>query len=207
MESYLSIKNEAVVFLEEKKSKFIGSVFKIDTEEDAKEIIRDTRIKYIDATHNCYGFITLDGKIKRYSDDGEPSKTAGVPILDVIEKQNLRGVLIIVTRYYGGTLLGTGGLVKMYQSSAISALESAEVVLYEEYQIYTISIPYNLKAKIDNVFLKENFVIVSEEYTDSIQLSVQIKKDDSERLFKIISDMTNGSAYPVLKNDNIMCYN
>lgn len=207
MESYLSIKNEAVVHLEEKKSKFIGSVFKIDTEDDAKEIIKDTRTKYFDATHNCYGFITLDGKIKRYSDDGEPSKTAGVPILDVIEKQNLRGVLIIVTRYYGGTLLGTGGLVKMYQSSAISALDSAEVVLYEEYQIYSIIIPYNLKAKIDNIFLKENFVIVSENYTDSIEIFVQIKKDDTDRLFEIISDLTNGSAFPVLKEANIMCYN
>ncbi len=152
MDTYISIKYQhCEVYLEEKKSKFIGNIYKIDTEDDAKELLVKIRKQYNDARHNCYGFITLDGKIKRFSDDGEPQKTAGVPILDVIEKNKVVGVLIVVTRYFGGTLLGTGGLVKMYGGTAVKALEDAIITPYIPFCIYSFSIPYNIKPKLDNI--------------------------------------------------------
>ncbi len=206
IDSYISIKKDfAEVFLEEKKSKFIGSIFKIDTEDDAKNILNDIRKKYNDATHNCFGYITLDGKIKRCSDDGEPQKTAGVPILDVIEKNNVVGALIIVTRYYGGTLLGTGGLVKMYSGSAVKALEEAVVAPYIPQCIYEIKIPYNLKPKIDNIFLNENFVVVDEQFSDIVTIKIQILREKVPKLEDILQEVSNGSIFATLVEDNIMC--
>ncbi len=205
MNSYISIKKDfAEVLLEEKKSKFIGTIYKIDTEEEAKALLVDIRKKYNDATHNCYGFITLDGKIERFSDDGEPQKTAGVPILDVIKKNKVVGVLIVVTRYYGGTLLGTGGLVKMYGGTAVSVLEEAIVAPYIPFSIYQVQIPYNLKPKVDNVFLNENFTIVNEEYTDVVTIDIQLLDEKKERLFEIMTEMSNGQVTPILIKDNIM---
>lgn len=204
MEQYYSIKKDAVVNLEEKKSKFIGSIFKIDTEDNAKEILTDIRKKYNDATHNCYGFITLDGKIKRCSDDGEPQKTAGVPILDVIEKNNLVGVLIVVTRYYGGTLLGTGGLVKMYSGSAVASVKEAEIALFIPYNIYEVTIDYNLKAKMEFLFEKENFTIIDEQYSDKVTVQVQMRKEQESDLTKIMTDLTNQAYTPVLVKEDIM---
>ncbi len=206
MEPYISIKKESsTVNLEEKKSKFIGNIFKIETEQDAKEILQTIRKQYNDARHNCYGYITLDGKIKRYSDDGEPQKTAGVPILDVIEKNNLVGVLIIVTRYFGGTLLGTGGLVKMYGGTAVKALEEAEITPYIPFCIYEISIPYNLKPKLDNIFENENFKIVNEDFTDKITLQVQLLREKTDSLINIMNELSNGQITPILLQDDIMC--
>lgn len=204
MEQYYSIKKDAVVNLEEKKSKFIGSIFKIDTEDNAKEILTDIRKQYNDATHNCYGFITLDGKIKRCSDDGEPQKTAGVPILDVIEKNNLVGVLIVVTRYFGGTLLGTGGLVKMYSGSAVAAVKEAEIALFIPHNIYEVTIDYNLKAKMEFLFEKENFTIIDEQYSDKVTVQVQMKKEQESDLTKIMTDLTNQVYTPVLVKEDIM---
>ncbi len=207
IDSYISLKKDfCEVHLEEKKSKFIGSAFKIDTEEDAKNILAEIRKKYNDATHNCFGYITLDGKIKRCSDDGEPQKTAGVPILDVIEKNNVVGCLIIVTRYYGGTLLGTGGLVKMYSGSAVKALEEAQPVSYIPHCIYEIKIPYNLKPKIDNIFLNENFVVKDEFFTDVVTLHIQILREKFERLKDIMQEISNGSIEPLLVEEDIMLF-
>lgn len=206
IDSYISIKKDfAEVLLEEKKSKFIGSIFKIDTEDDAKRILLDIRKKYNDATHNCFGYITLDGKIKRCSDDGEPQKTAGVPILDVIEKNKVVGALIVVTRYYGGTLLGTGGLVKMYSGSAVRVLEDAEVSEYIPHCIYEVIIPYNLKPKIDNIFENEKFEVVNEEYTDMVNIQIKILREKTEQLFLIISEISSGTVVPALIVDDIMC--
>ncbi len=205
MNSYISIKKDfAEVLLEEKKSKFIGTIYKIDTEDDAKALLVDIRKKYNDATHNCYGFVTLDGKIERFSDDGEPQKTAGVPILDVIKKNKVVGVLIVVTRYYGGTLLGTGGLVKMYGGTAVAVLEEAIVSPYIPFSIYQVQIPYNLKPKIDNIFLNENFTIVNEEYTDQVTIDIQLLDEKVSRLIEIMTEISNGQITPTLVKDNIM---
>ncbi len=206
MDQYISIKKDfATVNLEEKKSKFIGNIFKIDTEDDAKEKLDTIRKQYNDARHNCYGFITLDGKIKRFSDDGEPQKTAGLPILDVIEKNNLVGVLIVVTRYFGGTLLGTGGLVKMYSSTAIEALSKAEVTTYIPFCIFEITISYNLKPKIDNIFQNENFIVVDEVFTDKITMQVQLLREKINIFNDILNELSNGQITPILIKDNVMC--
>lgn len=206
MDSYISIEKDFhEVFLEEKKSKFIGTIFKIDTEDKAKEILTTIRKKYNDANHNCYGFITLDGKIKRFSDDGEPQKTAGLPILDVIEKNNCVGVLIIVTRYFGGTLLGTGGLVKMYSGTAVKVLEEAIVSTYLPHCIFEVKIPYNLKPKIDNIFLNENFKTVDEQYTDIVTIKIQLLREQTNKLHDIMQEASNGTIQAVLIEDDIMC--
>lgn len=206
IDSYFSIKKDfCEIFQEEKKSKFIGSAFKINTEEDAKTILEEIRKKYNDATHNCYAYITLDGKIRRCSDDGEPQKTAGVPILDVIDKNGVVGCLIIVTRYYGGTLLGTGGLVKMYSSSAVLAINEAVISKYVPQCVYEVIIPYNLKPKIDNIFSNETFLVIDEQYTDNVSIKIQLLREKVERLNEIMQEISNGQITATMLEDNIMC--
>ena len=126
---YKTIKENVSAELVEKKSKFIANLFYIESREEAEDIIKMQKKKYYDARHNCYAFRVLgeDGIIEKSSDDGEPSGTAGAPMLNILSKMEITNVLVIVTRYFGGILLGTGGLVKAYSNSTKLALEKAEI--------------------------------------------------------------------------------
>ena len=128
-----TIKQNTAAEIVEKKSKFIANLFYVQNEEEAEEIIKSIKKKYYDARHNCYAYnvLTKKGIVARSSDDGEPSGTAGMPMLNILQKNELINVLVVVTRYFGGILLGTGGLVRAYSEALVKAIENAEFVKEE----------------------------------------------------------------------------
>ena len=176
---YKTIKENVSAELVEKKSKFIANLFYIESREEAEDIIKMQKKKYYDARHNCYAFRVLgeDGIIEKSSDDGEPSGTAGAPMLNILSKMEITNVLVIVTRYFGGILLGTGGLVKAYSNSTKLALEKAEISMLEEGFVYKLELNY---SDLENFkyFMKNNEIkILKEEYFEHVKLSIFVPKN------------------------------
>ena len=176
---YNTIKENASYEIVEKKSKFIGNVFYVESKEEAEIIIKEQKKKYHDARHNCYAYRVLEenGITEKSSDDGEPSGTAGAPMLNILSKEGLVNTLVIVTRYFGGILLGTGGLVKAYSEATKLALEQAKVTKLEEGYIFKIEIKY---PDLDSFkyFLKNNEIkLIKEEYFENVILYVFVSKN------------------------------
>lgn len=171
IKSIIEEKNAEIVV---KKSKFIASIFKVENKEQAEQALESVRKKYFDAKHNCYVYrVSEDGKIvERASDDGEPSGTAGAPMLDILKKNDIVNVLIVVTRYFGGILLGTGGLVKAYSDSTKLAIENSGLrdVEIGDRVIYTIS--YDNIQKLQYICNKNNIKIENIEYGENILVNV-----------------------------------
>ena len=176
---YKTIKENVSAELVEKKSKFIANLFYIESREEAEDIIKMQKKKYYDARHNCYAFRVLgeDGIIEKSSDYGEPSGTAGAPMLNILSKMEITNILVIVTRYFGGILLGTGGLVKAYSNSTKLALEKAEISMLEEGFVYKLELNY---SDLENFkyFIKNNEIkILKEEYFENVKLSIFVPKN------------------------------
>ena len=176
---YKTIKENVSAELVEKKSKFIANLFYIESREEAEDIIKMQKKKYYDARHNCYAFRVLgeDGIIEKSSDDGEPSGTAGAPMLNILSKMEITNILVIVTRYFGGILLGTGGLVKAYSNLTKLALEKAEISMLEEGFVYKLELNY---SDLENFkyFMKNNEIkILKEEYFENVKLSIFVPKN------------------------------
>jgi uncharacterized YigZ family protein len=164
----------------EKKSRFIANIFHVENVTEADEKIKQINKKYYDAKHNCYAYI-VDG-IEKCSDDGEPSKTAGAPMLDILKKNQFTNVLVIVTRYFGGILLGTGGLVRAYSEATKRAIENSDVVEIVSGERYIIEVSYE---NVNNVLYwcnKLNIKICENVYETSIKLTIESTKEDKEKL-------------------------
>lgn len=164
----------------EKKSRFIANIFHVESVTEADEKIKQINKKYYDAKHNCYAYI-VDG-IEKCSDDGEPSKTAGAPMLDILKKNEFTNVLVVVTRYFGGILLGTGGLVRAYSEATKRAIENSDVVEIVSGERYIIEVLYE---NINNVLYwcnKLNIKICENVYATTIKLTIESTKDDKEKL-------------------------
>ena len=174
---FKSIKENATAEVVEKKSKFIANVFYVESREEAEEIIKKINKQYHDARHNCYAYrvITSDGIIEKASDDGEPSGTAGAPMLNILSKNELANVLVIVTRYFGGILLGTGGLVKAYSSACAFGLEKAEIIDKNIAKVYKIEIGYADIDKFKYFAKNNNIIILNEEYLENVILEIGLK--------------------------------
>lgn len=195
VKSYNTIFEEASGEIIEKKSRFIASVFHIESEEEAIAILERIKKQYWDARHNCYAYILGKGsEIKRFSDDGEPSGTAGKPILEVISGKELTNVLIVVTRYFGGVLLGTGGLVRAYTDASCECLNNAALKKMCLMKKTGVVIDYNLVGKLKYLLANEGILILDEEYTDMVSISIAIPKDENEGIIKKITDLTGGKA-------------
>ena len=168
--------------LDVKKSKFIANIIKITDEQDAKEKLNQIRKEYSDARHNCYAYIVYDNetktKIEKSSDDREPSGTAGIPMLTLLQKNNLVNVLIVVTRYFGGILLGTGGLVRAYTDSSKQALEAAKIIELQYGEILEYYIEYDEFEYFKDICDKNNIEIVKTEYSNNIKAIIKLKEED-----------------------------
>ena len=168
--------------LDVKKSKFIANIIKITDEQDAKEKLNQIRKEYSDARHNCYAYIVYDNetktKIEKSSDDREPSGTAGIPMLTLLQKNNLVNVLIVVTRYFGGILLGTGGLVRAYTDSSKQALEAAKIIDLQYGEILEYCIEYDEFEYFKYICEKNNIEIVKTEYLNNIKVTIKLKEED-----------------------------
>lgn len=183
---YKTIKENVISELVEKKSKFIAQLFYIENKEEAEEIIKGINKKYHDARHNCYAYRVLDGQgiIEKSSDDGEPSGTAGAPMLNIIVKQELVNVLVIVTRYFGGILLGTGGLVKAYSTSTKNAIEKAELTNLQQGSVYKIEIKYSDLENLKYFFKNNNIKVIKNEYLENVCLEVFVPENEINCLKK-----------------------
>ena len=188
---YITLSKEAEVSFIEKKSEFIGHAAPVKTEEEAMEYINKIRKKYGDATHNCYAYVLANGSA-RYSDDGEPQGTAGVPILSVIQKGGFTDAVIVVTRYFGGILLGAGGLVRAYSASARDAVAAAKIVTYAQYSEFRVRCSYSDYQKliplIERLGVKED----GSEFTDAVTLHLAAKPEVFKQFSEKLSEMSGG---------------
>ena len=190
---YMTVKDRGIAEIVEKRSRFIATVIPIENEAQALEFLDSMRRKYWDATHNVYAYITRENNIERYSDDGEPSGTAGVPVLDMLKKEGLTNIAVVVTRYFGGTLLGTGGLVHAYSKSAKAGVEAAgrlEMILCGE---LNIECDYALLGRIQNELHKWETIDGYTDYSDKVKLSLYTPCGDTDRIVAGLIDATNSN--------------
>ena len=178
MIKFKTIRNNNTAEIEEKHSKFIASIFYVDTVKEAVETIKCVKRKYYDAKHNCFAYIIQEGEsiLKKFSDDGEPSGTAGSPILNTIEKTNLCNILIVVTRYFGGTLLGTGGLIRAYTEVSKKAIDAAGIIEQELGYVVRIEISYQDFEKFKYYCNINKINIKNVKYMENIVCEVEITK-------------------------------
>lgn len=195
MKDFIVVKEGAEGIYEEKKSRFIAKVYKTDNESEAGSYIEEARKKYWDARHNCYAYVIgNNNEITRCSDDGEPSGTAGKPILEVITRMGVHNCLIIVTRYFGGTLLGTGGLVRAYTDASVAALNNSRLAIQVQGVRYVITTDYNGAGKIQYGMASLDAIIDDTEYTDKVTMKVVIEKEREKLLIDTVTEITNGRA-------------
>ncbi|SFG42243.1 IMPACT family protein [Oribacterium sp. WCC10] len=188
------IKDYATGEYEEKKSRFIGEIFPIKSEEEAQEHIAAIRKKYYDARHHCFAYVLGDNyEMVKQSDDGEPSQTAGMPILNVMKGQEIRDALIVVTRYFGGTLLGTGGLVRSYTNAAKAAIDAATVLTAVEGYKATAEIPYTLVGKIKYYTETEGIIEANAEYGNNVNMTWHVPSDKLSSFQNQIQELSGGS--------------
>ena len=179
----------------EKKSRFIAQVFPVETEEEVLQIIETTKKKYWDARHNCYAFVLgSGGEITRCSDDGEPSGTAGRPILEVLTGRGIKNVLVIVTRYFGGTLLGTGGLVRAYSQATQAGLDASEIITKQVGRRITIDTDYNGIGKLQYIAGGLGLSVLDTLYTDKVQMILLVPTELCDKVCKEVTEATAGQA-------------
>ena len=195
MKAYNTIYEGGTDEIVEKKSRFIAQVFPVETEEEVATILEQMKKKYWDVKHNCYAFVLGEAsQISRCSDDGEPSGTAGRPILEVINGKELTNILIVVTRYFGGTLLGTGGLVRAYSQSAQAGIMASKVIRKEVGYRVSIDTDYNGIGKLQYVAMQNNIAILDTQYTDKVQMILLVPIEQAESLLKEVTEATAGQS-------------
>ncbi len=194
-ETFLSIhSNQSYSFIVN-KSEFIGHAFYVESVDEAEKYISEIRDKYKDATHNCFAYIIgVDKLIQKYSDDGEPSGIAGIPMLEVLRKKDLTNCLVISTRYFGGILLGAGGLVRAYTKSTVGALEESIIVKKELFYNIDIILDYVFWRKIENILKNFGLEIINIEYLEQVKINLSVKKENFKRLKNIITNETSDNC-------------
>mgnify|MGYP004458038845 FL=1 len=179
----------------EKKSRFIATVRPIETEEEAVAFINEMKKKYWDARHNCSAFVIGSRQeITRCSDDGEPAQTAGRPMLDVLLREGITNVAVVVTRYFGGVLLGTGGLVRAYQSATQAGLAASKIIEKRQGKKLIIHTDYNGLGKLQYLFGQQKTAILDTEYAADVVLTILVPLEQKDFLYKEITEQTNGTA-------------
>lgn len=183
---------------EEKKSRFICHVKAVETEEDAVAFINGKKKEYWDARHNCSAFVIgKNAELTRCSDDGEPAGTAGRPMLEVLLNEEIRNVAVVVTRYFGGVLLGTGGLVRAYQAAVKAGLEASRIVKKREGIRASLIADYAIVGKLQYIFEKNKYTVLGSKYEESVTFTLLIPKEDWNRAVKDITEATSGQIQPV----------
>lgn len=179
----------------EKKSRFIATVRKIEREEEALSFVAEMKKKYWDARHNCYAFVAGDNhQLARCSDDGEPAGTAGRPILDVLLGEDVHNAAVVVTRYFGGTLLGTGGLVRAYQGAAREGLKNSLVVTRRQGRLLTIETDYSGLGKVQYLLAKEEVHTMDSLYGEQVAIKAMVPLCQLQKLKEELTEATSGKA-------------
>ena len=196
MKEYVTIAERAEDDFFERKSQFIGYIAPVSTEEEALAFLAEIRAKHRDARHNCFAYILQNG-VKRASDDGEPQGTAGVPIMEVVEREGLTDVIVIVTRYFGGILLGAGGLVRAYAHAAKLAVDAAQRKVMSPAVLVEMKMDYNQYGRINNVLSKYTAIIQDTEFTDLVTMRILFIERDVEPFRAELTEMTAATVEAV----------
>lgn len=203
MSSYLTVKDRSSAEYVEKRSKFIAYTAPCETEAQAMEFLAEIRTKHWDARHNCFAFVVEKGSLSRFSDDGEPHGTAGKPILEVITGSGLVNVAVVVTRYFGGVLLGTGGLVRAYTKATKEALDNApkaEMMLCTEFEITCEYSDHGTLQKL----LEDNHAEISDtNFTDKVKVTYLLKTKQADVFNQKLTEVFSGRITPLEKNQII----
>ena len=203
MDQYRTVKNEAEDEFVERRSRFIGRVKPVKTEEDAVSFIRACKSKYWDASHNVYAYSLREGSVRRYSDDGEPQGTAGVPVLEVLQKSGVTDLVVVVTRYFGGVLLGAGGLVRAYSDATAQALARASRVLVTRRHLWDVRVPVAQVSRLEADLRSRGdtgsgAVRVEETIWGPTHAVLMLSSGSSDptRLHGLLAALTQGEAVP-----------
>ncbi len=188
MEKYITVVGNATAEYEEKRSRFIANLCHVENEAEAMEFIESMRSKYWDARHNCFAYSVEKGRYSRFSDDGEPHGTAGKPILDVIVGNKINDVVIVVTRYFGGVLLGTGGLVRAYSTSARDAMLAARKAEMIPCTIYETKCEYTDHNRFLSVLENHNGKLENTEFTDKVTLRYVFKDEEAPKFLDVLTE-------------------
>lgn len=197
-ELYTTLEGEGHDEFEERRSLFIGHAKHVTSEEEAMEFVKGLKKEYSDATHNVWAYILKGGIIARYSDDGEPQGTAGVPTLDTIRKSGVEDAVVVVTRYFGGILLGAGGLVRAYSHGAKIALDAAKIITYEKYSVYSLECSYSDYQRYIVLLPQFNAIVDDTEFSDKVKVIFALKSTTTAPLLEKIKEMSAGRDCPEL---------
>ena len=189
------------------KSRFIGYAAPVETEEEALAFLQSIRQKHKDATHNCYAYVIgRNAGIMRYSDDGEPSGTAGMPIMEVIKAQGVVNCCVVVTRYFGGVLLGAGGLVRAYTQGCVVGLKAAQVVTMEPSHRYICEVPYPLWDKVQHAMRTMPLQLAGSEFTTAVTFTILVREADAESVLADLTRVTDGKLEYLLEDESYMAW-
>lgn len=205
MKPYKTFGKDGAAELVEKRSRFIAQAFRVTGEEQALSILTELRSKYWDASHNVYAYTLRQNNITRFSDDGEPSKTAGPPVLDVITREEVTDCMIVVTRYFGGTLLGAGGLVRAYGKSAKMALDAAGVVTMIPCAQYRAAVAYGDWGRFQNVLKNLGASVPEAEFGADISASFWVPSDREEHVISELTEQFHALVVPVKVGEDYFC--
>ncbi|PAE09046.1 YigZ family protein [Terribacillus saccharophilus] len=193
--TYFTVKTEGSHEIVIQKSRFIGHVKRVETEEEAINFVQKIKKEHKDATHNCSAYMIGEHDlIQKASDDGEPSGTAGVPILEVLKKKGLKDTAVVVTRYFGGIKLGAGGLIRAYSGSASQSIDEIGVVKRQLMQLADIHIDYTLLGKVENELRQSSYTLRNIDYADRVVLHVAFQSGQEEEFQAYVTDMTNAQS-------------
>lgn len=195
MKEYRTVEYESSDEFVEKKSRFIGYVKPVKTQQEAIDFINMIKSRHWDATHNVSAYVLRDNNIQRSSDDGEPSGTAGVPVLDVLLKEGLVDVCVVVTRYFGGVLLGAGGLIRAYSHGSKIAVEAGKIITMAPCKILTVSVDYSFYDRLNTIFKEFNANIESSEFADTVNITISIKEALVNQLQDKLTQQSNGKYF------------
>ncbi len=198
MQDYRTIQGTATAEIEEKKSRFIANAAFVDSEEKALEFLNSIRAQHRTARHNVYAYVLREGSRMRYSDDGEPAKTAGLPVLESIQHAGLTDCIVVVTRYFGGILLGTGGLVRAYTESAASALRAAKVVTVRACLKVTVQVDYSLYERAMLILQGAGAQVEEPVFADKVTLTAVLPQGSETGLPDAFRELSRGAVVPAI---------
>lgn len=195
MQNYITIKNQHTYEEIISKSRFITYLFVVNDEVEAKQRIQEIKAKHKDANHNCSAYTIGDQhQIQKANDDGEPSGTAGVPMLEALKKNDVHNVVAIVTRYFGGIKLGTGGLIRAYQGGVSNVIQSVGKVEIKNALKYNVTMSYENTGKFEHSIASKPFVVLDTIYTDKVSYIIQLVAEDKENFEQFVTESTQGTA-------------
>jgi len=189
---HITLSGRGESLLEERKSTFLGYAMPVDNEQEAIDFINEIRHKHADARHNVYAYVIEKNNTVRYSDDGEPQGTAGIPVLEVLKKNGIKNAVIVVTRYFGGILLGTGGLVRAYSACAKLAVDEAGILELEPFAQLSFGVDYSLYQKVQYEMDKFDIIVDEVTFLENVNVKLAIKQAQAERFCERIREFSAG---------------